>query len=169
MVQTLFTLAALLATMLFVFNQQRNIRHAEATMVRNEIVSQATAVAVDRLEEIGAMAFDEATKGDTRLTQAAALTSATVFTADAPPIDDIDDFDGAHVRHFRVAWKDTLWFDVHTEVVYAQESDPGEAVSGSSIRTKYKKATVHVISTDPLVADTITLSQSFSCGSKCDW
>jgi hypothetical protein len=168
MVQTLMTLMALMTAMLFIFNQQRHAMHAEMTMLRNEVMAQATTVAVDRLEEIGALAFDERTKGEVSLASTNDLTNAATFTADAPPIDDIDDFDGASVLQFRVAWHDTLWFRVETDVAYAQEANPGQAVVGTT-RTKFKKATVRVVSLSLALSDTIQLAQSFACGSKCNW
>lgn len=169
MPQTMLALLAVMMAALFSFNQQRGIMQTRMQMMRNEVASAATGVAVDRLEEVRAMAFDEATKGEDKIFSSTALTSKSTFTDDAPPIDDVDDFDGSYVERFRVWLSDTLWYGVETSVVYAEEAQPDTPVADINTRTKFKKATVKVYSLDIANVDTITISQSFSCGSKCEW
>lgn len=169
MPQTLLALAAMMMATLFALNQQRGIIQTRMSMMRNEVATAATGVAVDRLEEVRAMSFDEATKGEDKIFSPAALTSKPTFTDDAPPIDDIDDFDGSYVERFRVWKSDTLWYGVATAVAYAQESAPDVPLADPSQRSKFKKATVTVNSLNVDKMDAITLSQSFSCGSKCAW
>lgn len=164
MVQSMMALMALMLTLLFIFNQQQGIIRAERTLIRNEIAAQATSAAVDRLEEIGAMAFDRATVGGEHITDTTALTKPAFFGATSPQ--DIDDFHGADVVQEYVLWEDTLRFRVISTVTYAKESDPGQSTSR---RTKFKKATVTVFSLDEPHPDTVRLSQSFSCGSLCKW
>lgn len=167
MPQTLLALAAMMMATLFALNQQRGIMQTRMTMMRNEVATAATGVAVDRLEEIRVMAFDEATR-ENAITSPLSLTHPTGFTSD-DPADDIDDFDGTVVDRFRVWMADTLWYRVETNVVYALESNPDTPVSNVNTRTKFKKATVRVYSTTVANTDTITISQSFACGSRCDW
>lgn len=169
MPQTLLALVAVMMASLFAFQQQRYVLDMRMDMIRNEIATQATSVAVDRLEEIRAMSFDEATKGENNITSQSDLTLKDHFTDDAPPIDDVDDFDGATVQRFRVVGTDTLWFEVTTQVAYAQEADPDATISDVSVRTKFKKATVWVHSLNTSVTDTIAVAQSVACGSKCKW
>lgn len=169
MPQTMLALLAVMMAALFSLNQQRGIMQTRMNMMHNEVMSAGTGVAVDRLEEVRTMAFDEATKGEDKIFASAALTSKPTFTDDAPPIDDIDDFDGSYVERFRVWMSDTLWYGVETSVVYALETQPDAPVADINTRTKFKKATVKVYSLDIAKVDTITLSQSFSCGSKCEW
>jgi len=154
---------------LFAFQQQRNIMQTRLQMVRSEVATAATGVAVDRLEEIGAVAFDDATKSEDKVFSPAGLTSMPTFTDDAPPVDDIDDFNGSFVQRFRVYAGDTLWYGVETTVRYASEAQPDIVVLDPMLRTKFKKATVKVYSQNVARVDTISLSQSFSCGSMCDW
>ncbi|SRR5690554_4512563 len=169
MPQTMLALLAVMIAALFSLNQQRGIMQTRLQMMRNEVATSGTGVAVDRLEEIRSMAFDEATKSEQKISSPAALTSKLTFTDDAPPIDDVDDFDGSYVERFRVWMSDTLWFGVETSVVYALEAQPDTPVADAFTRTKFKKATVKVYSLDIPNVDTITISQSFSCGSKCEW
>lgn len=169
MPQTLLALVAMMMATLFALNQQRGIMQTRLTMVRNEVATAATGVAVDRLEEVRTMAFDEATKGEDKIFASSDLTSKPTFTDDAPPIDDVDDFDASYVQRFRVWTSDTLWYGVETSIVYATESQPDEPVADPNERTKFKKATVKVYSLNVENVDTITISQSFSCGSKCAW
>lgn len=169
MPQTLLALVAMMMASLFALNQQRGIMQTRLTMVRNEVATAATGVAVDRLEEVRTMAFDEATKGEDKIFSTSELTSKPTFTDDAPPIDDVDDFDASYVKRYRVWASDTLWYGVNTSVVYATEAQPDQPVADPNERTKFKKATVKVYSLNVANVDTITISQSFSCGSKCAW
>lgn len=169
MPQTLLALAAMMIATLFALNQQRGIMQTRMSVLRNEVQTAATGVAVDRLEEVRAMAFDEATKGEGKIFTSAGLTSKPTFTDDAPPIDDMDDFDGSYVERFRVWQQDTLWYGVETDVRYAEETAPETPIADPNQRTKFKKATVRVYSLNVERIDTITISQSFSCGSKCAW
>lgn len=169
MPQTLLAIAAVMVATFFAFQQQRSVIDTRMQMIRNEIATSATGVAVDRLSEIGAMTFDDATKSEAKIFSSGSLTASGVFTADAPPIDDIDDFHGSTVNRFRVFGGDTLWYGVQTSIVYADESNPDIAIVDPNVRTKFKKATVQVYSISVANTDTITLSQSFACGSKCAW
>ena len=167
--QTLLAILAIMVATLFAFNQQRIMMQTRMQMIDSEVSLQATSVAVDRLEEIGAMAYDDATKGENVISSSSDLTLKNIFTADAPPIDDIDDFDNASVTGFRMYGADTLWFAVESEIHYASEGDLSQEIEDPYTRTKYKKATVLVYSLDFANPDTVRLSQSYSCGSKCDW
>lgn len=169
MPQTLLALAAMMMATLFALNQQRGMMQTRMSMMRNEVETAATGVAVDRLEEVRAMSFDEATKGEDKVFSSSALTSKPTFTDDAPPIDDIDDFDESYVERFRVWKSDTLWYGVETAIAYALESAPDTPITDPAQRSKFKKATVKVYSLNVEHTDTISLSQSFSCGSKCAW
>ncbi|MEX0822342.1 MAG: hypothetical protein WD021_09375 [Rhodothermales bacterium] len=169
MPQTLLALAAMMMATLFALNQQRGVMQTQMSMIRNEIETAGTGVAVDRLEEVRAMAFDEATKGGDKIFASSELTSKPTFTDDAPPIDDIDDFDASYVERFRVWQSDTLWYGVETSVGYADEAAPDMLIADPNQRTKFKKATVTVYSLSVEFVDTIRISQSFSCGSKCAW
>lgn len=165
MSQTLLAILALMLATMFSVQQLRHTAFTQLSMIRSEIGTQSTGVAVDRLEEIGSMAFDEATVGGVTITSSALLTTGAPFGLDAPG-NDIDDFDGATVDTFRLAGLDTLRFRIQSRVRYADPDDVGKEVSGP---TKVKKATVKVYSLDIVAPDTITLSQSYSCGSRCNW
>lgn len=163
MSQTLLAILALMLATMFAVQQQRHTGFTRLSMIRAEISTQSTGVAVDRLEEIGSMAFDEATVGGTAVSLAN-LTAGPPFQLDAPG-NDIDDFHGVSVDTFRVAGLDTLRFRVQSVVAYADPEDVGKVVTGP---TSMKKATVKVYSLDIAAPDTITLSQSYACGSWCN-
>jgi hypothetical protein len=165
MSQTMLSILALVLATMFAVQQQRHTAHTKLSMIRGEIGTQTTGVAVDRLEEIGAMAFDEATVGDITLDSPDSLTSGSPFGLDAPG-NDIDDFDAVTLDTFRVAGNDTLRFRVVSRVRYANEADVAQEVGGP---TKVKKATVKVYNLNVAAPDTITLSQSYACGSRCAW
>lgn len=168
MPQTLLAIAAMMVATLFAYQQQQNVIQTRMQMMRNEVETGATGVAVDRLEEIRIMAYDEATKGETKISSPGSLTPAPDFKLDSPA-DDIDDFDDSYVKRFREYAGDTLWYGVQSVVRYADESNPDDTMPATHPPTKFKKATVRVYSLTMAKTDTITISQSFSCGSKCDW
>ena len=168
MPQTLLALGAMMIATLFAFQQQQNVIQTRMQMLRNEVATAATGVAVDRLEEIRIMAYDEATKGEVEVTSPGALTAVPSFKLDSPA-DDIDDFDDSYVKRFRAYADDTLWYGVESVVRYASEANPEQSLSTTHAPTKFKKATVRVYSLNVPKTDTIAISQSFACGSKCDW
>ena len=164
MPQTLLAMVAMMVAMLFMMNQHRNVLHMRNNQMANEINLATTAVAMDRLENIGAHAFDERVI-DTAQTSSSGLTPEGSFVSDAPD-NDIDDFDSAEKDLHFVLDTDTLWFRSLSEVSYADEEDPEQEVD---IPTKAKKTTVRVYSLTISNPDTVELSRSYYCGSKCDW
>lgn len=161
----MLAIMAMMLTTLFALQQHRHVVQTQLNMVRTEVSTQATGVATDRLEEVGSRAFDEQTKGGTAVTAAASLTALANFTGDAPN-DDIDDFHGASVTRLRMGDADTLRYQVQTVVGYANAANLDQV---SLIPTKFKKVTVRVWSLDLALSDTITLSQTYACGSLCNW
>lgn len=164
MPQTLLALMAMMMMTLFAFNQQRNILMMREDVYMRDVDLRATGVAVDQLEAFSAFAFDAATVGDT-ITTAGALTGLADLGEDGTT-DDLDDFDGTTATATRETPFDTLAFSVTTSVAYVEEDDPDVAAASP---TKYKKATVQVYALDVAFADTVTLSQLYNCGSRCDW
>lgn len=165
MSQTLFAILAMMLATLFSLQQHRHVMQAQINMIRTEVATQATGVATDRLEEIGAKAFDEQTKGGTTLTAATSLTGPANFILDTPG-DDIDDFHNTQVTRYRTGDADTLSFQVETSISYVNSTN---LYQESVTPTKFKKATVRVWSLNLALPDTITLAQTYACGSACDW
>jgi hypothetical protein len=166
MPQTMMALLAMMLATLFAYNQQQRAAQTKFNMIRDEVVTQATIVAQDRLEEIGAMAFDEATVGANKVATAAELTGLAFFTEDAQG-NDIDDFHQVVVDTVRSSNLGKLRFRVASTVTYADPNNPDVAVTGPS---KAKKATVRVTSLDIaeiMASDEIILSQTYTCGSRC--
>lgn len=168
MMQTLLALLAMMIVTLFSFHQQRNIIHTQMSMIRSEAVTHATTVATDLLQEIGSKAFDHATT-DATISSPTDLTLKPHFTMDASG-NDIDDYDDdTRVRKYRLLNGDTLWFDVWSEVNYADENDLQSVAADPTIRTRYKKVTVWVQSVTVDLQEPIYLSQTLACGSRCAW
>lgn len=165
MSQTMLALLALMLASLFAVQQQRQTAEMRLAMIRSEVSTQSTGVAVDRLEEIGSMSFDEATIGNETLSAVDSLTAGPPFGSDAPG-NDIDDFDGVTVDTFRVAGTQQLNFRMTSRVRYASEASFETEVAS---RTKVKKVTVKVFNLDIPNPDTVTISQSYVCGSRCNW
>lgn len=169
MSQTLLATLALVVVGMFALSQLESIAHTRHGIIVSEIMMQATAVATDRIEEIGSLTFDEniAKAGGAKLTMPSQLTAGPPFTADGV-LNDIDDFHSVEVDTFRVSSseEDTLWFRVQSYVTYADETQLDMPVTGPS---KVKKVTVKVHSLDLVQPDTIEISQAFTCGSRCGW
>ncbi len=174
MPQTILALLAMMLATLFAMQQQRQALHARAQVVRNSIALHATGVLENRLGEIGAMAFDEATTAGEGANSVGELEPIGDFGSEEGQPDDIDDFHqmpgikDSLVIHRRgpggglVAQK--LWFKVEIDVTYTDEE--GHPVGGP---TEYKEATVRVYSLDIPRPDTAELSRLYACGSKCTW
>lgn len=169
MQQSLLALLALLLAMLLSVQQQRRTAEQQLTVIRNEVGVMATGIAVDRLEEVSALAFDENTRAGAKVSTPLGLTLPAYFGAGVDtPSDDVDDTHAVVVDTLRVVDADTLWFRIQTRVAYADPADPDAEVAGP---TKFKRVSVKVYNTNltPAFVDTIRLSQSVACGSACEW
>jgi hypothetical protein len=163
MSQTLLATLALIIVTVYAAQQQRNIVGQQVAMIQNEVSSMATSVAVDRLEEIRSVAFDEHTRNGP-ISHPSQLTPYP-FPPDTQG-DDIDDFHLVKLDTFRLVGMDTLRFRVETTVTYVDESNI-ELVTLQ--RTKYKRAEAKVFSTTISAPDTIRIAQTYACGSRCQW
>lgn len=169
MQQTLLALLALLLVMLLSVQQQRRTAEQHLAIVRNEVGVMATSIAIDRLEEVSALAFDENTRFDATLAAASALTPTGQFGAGQDtPSDDIDDMHEVVVDTARAVGGDTLHFRVYTRVAYADPDDPDTETAS---RGKFKRVSVrvHNLNLAPAFVDTVRLAQSVACGSACAW
>lgn len=167
MSQTMLAILALAMLGMFALRQYEGIAHTRQSMIVAEIVTQSSGVAVDRLEEIGSMQYDEkiGQAGGAKLLLPTSLTASANFKNDAPG-NDIDDFDDVVVDTFRVSGADTLWFRVQSFVAYALDAHPDQQ---APTQTKVKMVTVKVNSLDLDQPDTLSITQSFACGSRCGW
>lgn len=166
-------------TTLFAFNQHRNVLNTRLNMVREDMAVRATSVAVDIIEEIGSMAYDEATRDNVvgsssyltslstiSLSTLSGLTSSLQQDQESGGTNDIDDFNGAVMQRTRTLNGKTLTFRAESVVTYI---DPADKTTEVSYQTKLKKATIKVYSMDLARPDTIYLSQIYSCGTRCNW
>ena len=165
MPQTMLALLGLMLVAQFTLQQHRDVLHGRMTTIKTELATIAASVAVERLERIVAMRFDDAAREGNPLTSPFGLTDPAAFRSDAPS-DDVDDFDGSSIVVSRPVGSDTLWFDVRTIVSYADELDPSAVANA---RTKLKKVTAIVSSRDIAFADTVRLERLVTCGSACTW
>ena len=174
--QTMYAIIAMMLVSLFAVQQQRHSIRTQLDMIDNEVATIASSVAVERLEEIGSVAFDQNTK-DGVIDSASELTSASDFgEGQDQPGDDIDDFDGTDPDVVRTINGMQLAFATETTVTYADEDATDEPIAGPS---KYKLVTVTVTvqgldntlysGANGKAKSVITLSQSFSCKSACQW
>jgi hypothetical protein len=165
MPQTMLALLAMLVVMMLTVSQYQNAVHVRKNIVRNEVSMQTTGVAVDWLERIGSEAFDEAVADGSVITSPNQLTEGPPFAADFQE-NDIDDFHGVSKDTMRVVNGREIWFHLQSSIAYADPEDPEKVVAW---RTKAKKATVRAWSTSIANPDTVVLSQTFTCGTRCDW
>lgn len=176
--QTLYAIIAMMIVSLFATQQQRHALKTQLAMIDNEIETIASGVAVERLEAVGSLAFDQNTTGGQVVTDDSQLTPPSGFgSGDGKdqPNDDMDDFHDSTQPLFRVISGDTLSFATSVTVDYVEESDLEQPVA---YRTKFKLVTVTV---SPVFEDgrfyampglfekEITLSQTYSCKSACQW
>ncbi len=179
MPQTMLAVLSMVVTTLFAFNQHRNVLNTRLNMVKEDMAIRSTGVAVDVLEEIGSMSFDEATR-DGAVTSSGGLTSvyqttfehmsqyeeSTQENMESGGANDIDDFNGAIMERTRTLNEKTLGFRAEAIVSYV---DPIDSSTEVNYPTKLKKVTIKVFSKNIARPDTIYLSQIFSCGSRCSW
>jgi hypothetical protein len=186
MPQTLIAILSMVVTTLFAFNQHRNVLSTRLGMIREEMAVRSTSVAVDVLEEIGSMAFDEATL-DKSVLHASDLTHISMYdqyggdvintdpyssdlgvrpTLESGGANDLDDFDGAILDRIRIREDRQIRFRAEARVRYVDEVDRTSEVG---FQTKLKKVTIKVYTTAIAHPDTIYISQIYSCGSKCEW
>ena len=162
---------AMMALFLFSFlilTQQRTAVQAETSAVRGSVALLANGVATERLDQVTALGFDQATVDNISISSASALTSRHDFGPNIDKAgDDLDDFDGTTVSVARGMGSDTLHFRAETSVYYVQDADPHAGVK-SSTPTKHKKVSVRVYCLD-VVADTVQLSMVKACKSSCTW
>ena len=169
MPQSLLAIAAISILSLFVFQQQQSAIYVQRTMVEAAVAVMSNGVAVERLSEIRTMHYDQATRDYGVVDSPLLLSQRSNFGPSRDtPNDDIDDFDGAVKDVERIIGTGTLTFRVESQVTYAEEGDPSSE-SKSSLPTKYKKVTVKVYNLDLAEADTVEISQSFSCKEACQW
>lgn len=171
MPQTLIAILAMVITTLFAFNQHKSVLTSRMNMIRQDVSMRATGVAVDVMEEIGAMAFDDATKtgkaSDANLLSdlPLALDSSDVEQDESGGVDDIDDFNGLTILRTRTHGAQTMNFEARPRINYV--SSDGTTIV--EVPTKFKRVSITVVASDFVFPDTVKLSQVFSCGTRCDW
>jgi hypothetical protein len=171
MPQTLIAILAMVVTTLFAFNQHKSVLNTRMGMIRQDVSMRATGVAVDVMEEIGAMAFDDATKTGA-ISELSLLTylPLTIDSVDTEQLesggaDDIDDFNGLTLARTRTHGEQTVNFVARPRINYV-------STDGTSIvayATKFKRVSISVVAADFVFPDTVRVSQVFACGSRCDW
>ncbi len=170
MPQTMLAILAMMIFSLFAVNQQERVYIAQKAMIRQAVTVMLNSAAVERLEEISAKGYDQATVDDETISSSAELSSSTSGFGpgtDHTAEDDLDDFHTATDTLYRAVGTDSLGFVVVSEVAYASEANPAE-LAAAGTKTKYKLVTVTARSlTMPELE--VTISRSCSCGSACQW
>lgn len=171
MPQSLIAILAMVVTSLFAFNQHKSVLNSRMGMIRQDVSMRATGVAVDVMEEIGAMAFDDATKtgpiADLSMLTYLPLTidSVDVEQLESGGADDIDDFNGLTLGRIRTHGSQTMNFTARPRVNYVT----GDGTTVVGYATKFKRVSISVVATDFVFPDTVRVSQVFACGTRCDW
>ena len=173
MPQTMLAVLSMVVTTIFAFNQHRNVLSTRLNMVREDMAIRSTGVAVDILEEIGSMSFDEATR-DKIVASSSELTTLyspgdlgqDQTSVESGGTNDIDDFNGAILDRYRELKGQNIGFRAESVVSYV---DPSDNTTEVTYPTKLKKVMIKVYSTTIARPDTIYLSQLYACGSRCSW
>lgn len=175
MPQTILALLALMVTVLFSVQQQRQVVDSRLDLIQDVLAIQLNGVATERLELVASKAFDEETTDpDARHTAASTLTAPTGFGAnqDAPE-NDVDDFDGYEnmiarpMRDESGTVIDSLRVQVTTEVEYVQKSSGSYAAWSSP--TKFKRIRVKAETVNSMLPERAELTRIVSCGDACTW
>lgn len=175
-------MAMVVATM-FAHNQHRSILTTQMSLIRQDVSVRATGVAVDAMEEISVMAFDDATKNGP-IADATLLTALPIVTDEnrsyllensteiiggeqdeSGGADDVDDFNLRTLSRTRSHGGSLLSFDVMPSVHYVDS----DGVTPVNYQTKVKRVTVDVVSKDFSFSDKVRLTHVISCGSRCAW
>lgn len=166
MPQTLMAILAMVVTSLFAFGQHRSVLTSRLNMINQEVALRSTSVAVNMLEEIGSLAFDEATK-DSEIFSSADLTELTSEPAEleSAQADDIDDFNNIERTVTLTRRLGDLNFIGRSTVRYVNS----DGTPSPMVQTKYKELTVVVKSADIATPDSVYISKIISCGSRCNW
>lgn len=166
MPQTLLAILAMVVTSLFAFGQHRSILESRLKMIHQEVALRSTSVAVNVIEEIGSLAFDEATK-DEAIMSSNDLTILTDGPAEleTAQADDIDDFNNRERTVTLVRKIGSLNFVARSTVQYVNS----DGTASPTVATKYKELTVSVKSADLASSDSVYISKIISCGSRCNW
>ena len=167
--ESLLAILAFFGLSLLLVFQHRATWQSESTMIQQTVDVLARGVAIERLEEITAKGFDQATVDHDVVTTSADLTAPSDFG----PLrdfagDDLDDFHQTTVTLSRRVEQDTIHFTVHAEVFYVDEVQPYRGLA-TGYPTRYKQVTVTTYPENLAVADTFRLSRIASCVSSCQW
>jgi len=184
MPQTFLALAAIGILTFLSLQQGRHAMRTQTEKVDIEVTTMATQVGIDRLNEMRLLAFDEATKAN-RILSSSELSTLLPLPSDPEHLfdslqvrrdahgtdpdvadDDLDDFDAVTNTVSRTTRLDTLHFSVDSVVGYVQDISAGTA---STSQTTLKQVSIRVTALGVQPAVSVTLSQLFSCGSRCDW
>jgi len=170
MPQSMLAVLALILFSLFAVQQQQRVYVTQNNMIRQAISGMLNGVAVERLEEIAATAYDQKVSDNETLTSASGLSSTAAFGPgnDAIAEDDVDDFHTATDTLYRAIGTDSLGFVVYSEIQYASEGNP-EQPATTGQRTKYKLVVVTARSLTLPDLSEVRVKQSVSCGSACQW
>ena len=93
MLQTVYAILALMSFMLFSINNQQHILRSQIGMIRSEVELMGAGVAIDRLEALGTVGFD-----------------------------DLDDLHNTEDIAQVIIGDDTLAYTINTEVTYAKKN-----------------------------------------------
>ncbi len=165
MPQSLVAVIAMALASLVSFQQHRSVLQQRMNAIRGNLAVGATAVATDKLDEIGSKAFDESTVAGpiTSITQLKPIVGSGSLPA---VMNDISDFHRLTQTETRRTNDLESSYRVDTNVYYVSEADGATKVGYSS---RLKMVTVTVVPEGIVRPDTIRVSEVLSCADSCRW
>ncbi len=165
MPQSLVAVIAMALASLVSFQQHRSVLQQRMNAIRGNLAVSATAVATDKLDEIGSKAFDESTVAGPI---SSIMELKPIVASEMLPsvLNDISDFHGLVQTETRKTNDLESSFRVETSVSYVSEVDGATKVAYSS---RLKMVTVTVVAEGLARPDTIRVSEVLSCADSCRW
>lgn len=165
MPQSLVAVIAMALASLVSFQQHRSVLQQRMNAIRGNLAVSATAVATDKLDEIGSKAFDESTVAGpiTSIMDLKPIVASEMLPA---VLNDVSDFHGLWQTETRRTNDLESSFRVETSVSYVSEVDGATKVAYSS---RLKMVTVTVVPEGLVRPDTIRVSEVLSCADRCRW
>lgn len=170
MPQTLLSIFAILTVSILSFNQQRASTHARMQMIRTEVETQAETVAMEVMESLRGLAFDEASRNGGAITSASqfgTLSTSKVGndsqqrTMSFSQVNDLSDLKTARAQRIdRQGKHGTIPFDVNFDVRYVRQQSGSDRIETTSDKTFTKEVVLEI--THPLLNSPITISRVFA-------
>lgn len=170
MPQTLLTLFAIVLVSLLSLNQQRASTHARMQMIRTEVETHAETVAIEMMETLRSLPFDQAVVGGNAISSVndfTTLSSSKIGytsqqrTMNYDQVNDLGDLKYARTHSVsRQGKHGTIDYTIDFDVRYVRQKTGGNSVETTSDRTFTKEVVLEI--NHHLLNSPITLSRIYS-------